>query len=153
MMFPIPHIVSMAMACVLVASCSTNRYGSVSEQTVQEALAAPKLALTPHQPGWLLQETQVYPLSAEQMARVRAILQVDKVRRVDERYYREEEKGNRHDSSPLMFYLYASNAQCLGGRVVDRKVLMDDFELSEQESEQLYTLLSPILAKIFPGAL
>ena len=136
-----------------VAACSAPRYGSVGEQTAKEALSSPALALTPRLPGWLLSKKQVFPLSAEQAEAVRRILQPQKLRTVPEAYYRSESRGNRGDDSSRIFYLYAANGQCLGGRVVGESVLMDDFELSRQESLELYTLLLPVLRRIFPGGL
>ena len=132
------------------AACSL-RYGSVSEEGVKEALFARDMAITPHEPGWLLDKKKVYKLSDEQLEQVRTILRPEKTRKVSEDYYRDDEQGNRGDESPLVFYLYASNAQCLGGRIVGRTLLMDDFDLTKQDSEQLYKIFRPLLIKIFPG--
>lgn len=134
---------------IMLVMCSTP-YGSVSEHGVREALASPQLAITPRIPGWLLSKREVYKLTAEQAARVREILNVDKVREVGEEFYRSETQGNRKDDSPYIFYLYAQNGQSLGGRILGERVLMDDFTLSDQECAELYTLLKPQLARIFP---
>lgn len=140
-------IISLALACFALSMCAS-RYGSVGEYSVRETLASPHLALTPHEPRWLLKDSQVHSLSAAQSARVRELLMRATVREVAEEYYREERQGNRGDSSSRIFYLYAGNGQSLGGRVVDNKVLMDDFDLSAEQSEELYTLFAPALRKI-----
>lgn len=141
------------IGCVLPAllaltACSAPRYGSVSEEGVREALASPQFAVTPREPGWLLKPEQIHALSEAQVQRVRAILQAATVRRVPEDFYRSEAQGNRGDDSTRLFYLYASSAQCLGGRIIGKKALMDDFELSDAACEELYTLLRPQLKKI-----
>lgn len=139
-----------ALLMGVLCMCHTPRYGSVNADTVQEALSAPQMALTPRIPGWLLAPRQVYRLSAEQMEQLRAVLLVDKVRQVHEDFYRSEAQGNRNDDSTQVFYLYANNGQCLGGRIVDGAVLMDDFDLTPQENKALYALLLPQLRQIFP---
>lgn len=138
------------IGAAMLSMCHSHRYGSVNEESAQEALSSPKLAITPHSPGWLLNPTQIYHLSAEQMAQVRSILTPEKLRQVPESYYQDETEGNRHDDSTQLFYLYASSGQCLGGRIIGRTVMMDDYSLSEQETTALYTLLRPQLVKIFP---
>lgn len=145
------YMITAGFAAAAALSSCTHRYGSVSEEGVQEALDSPKLALTPHEPGWLLEGKQVYLLNDDTVARVRSILSPERVRSVPEDYYRDEETGNRDDDSELLFYLYASNAQALGGRVVGQQVLMDDFVLSDQEKSELYTLFLPFLHHLFPN--
>ena len=138
-------------AMLLLSMCSAPRYGSVSEEGVREALASPQYAITPREPGWLLKPEQIHPLSSEQTQRVRAILQAGAVRQVPEEYYRSDSQGNRNDESTRLFYLYTSSRQCLGGRVIGNKVLMDDFELSEQDSAELYKLFSKQLSAVLPA--
>lgn len=133
---------------LVLAMCSTARYGSVGEEGVQEALSSPRMAITPHQPRWLLPEAQVHSLSAEQIEQVRAILRPEKMRSVPEKFYRDETEGNRGDTTTQIFYLSTSSGQSLGGRVIGNKALMDDFELSEQETAALYTLLREQLRKV-----
>lgn len=139
-----------ATGALALTACSL-RYGSVSEDGVKEALFASGMAITPHEPGWLLDKKKVYKLSDAQLAKVRDILRPEKTRKVAEDYYRDDEQGNRGDDSALVFYLYASNGQCLGGRVLDSELLMDDFDLTEQETAELYKIFRPLLIKIFPG--
>ncbi len=125
-------------------------YGSVSREGVAEALASPKLSVTPRMPRWLLNADQLRGLSREQRDRVCAILTPEKVRHVGEEYYRSERQGNRNDDTDLIFYLYPLNGQSLGGRIIGTKALMDDFDLSEEEEAQLYLILQPQLANLFP---
>lgn len=136
---------------LLLNMCSSPRYGSVDAEGLQEALSSPHMALTPHQPRWLLNDKQIYPLSATQLERVHSILRPEKQRIVPEDYYRDETAGNRGDSSTQLFYLYTGSGQSLGGRVIGNKVLMDDFELSEQDSTELYKLFSKQLSAILPS--
>lgn len=130
-----------------------DRYGSVSREGVQEALASSQLAITPHEPRWLLNTNQIHTLNEAQQSRTRALLSAGKLRHVDEDLYRDETQGNRDDSTALIFYLYADNGQCLGGRVVRQRVLMDDFELDEAAELELYDLFRPALTRLFPGKL
>ena len=135
-----------AVACALVMCARP--YGSVSREAVAEALLSERVAITPRMPGWLLKKEQIYRLNAAQLARVREILTPDKVRVVGEEYYRDETSGNRNDDSSRIFYLYAENGQSLGGRVVGDKALMDDFDLSDAECRELYTMFRGILDKV-----
>ena len=135
-----------AVACALVMCARP--YGSVSREAVAEALQSERVAITPRMPGWLLKKEQIYRLNAAQLARVREILTPDKVRVVGEEYYRDETSGNRNDDSSRIFYLYAENGQSLGGRVVGDKALMDDFDLSDAECRELYTMFRGILDKV-----
>lgn len=138
-----------ALGLLLWASaCSAPRYGSVSKQSVLEALAEPRLALTPHQPRWLLDKGQVLQLSASEVQMVRKLLSSGEVRLVPEVYYRDETQGNRGDDSTRLFYLYAGNGQCLGGRVQGQRVLMDDFDLPDSAQAELYALFCSKLAKL-----
>ena len=145
-------IVTALAALLLLNMCSAPRYGSVDAEGLQEALSSPRMALTPHQPWWLLNDKQTHPLSATQLERVRSILRPEKQRNVPEDYYRDETAGNRGDSSTQLFYLYTGSGQCLGGRVIDNKVLMDDFELSEQECAELYALFRSQLSAILKSS-
>lgn len=144
------YILSAVGLSALLVTCSMP-YGSVSEHAVKEALASPQLAITPRIPGWLLAKKDIYRLDEAQMNWIRGVLTPDKVREVSEEYYRSETQGNRKDDSPYIFYLYAQNGQSLGGRLIGNKVLMDDFNLSEQETTDLYALLKPQLIRIFPN--
>ena len=132
----------------LSGCCSTS--GSVGAESFAEMLTAPAMAVTASSPGWLLEKKDIHSLSAAQVVRVKEILQAGELREVSERYYRSASEGNRGDSTDAIFYLYASNAQCLGGRIIEDKVLMDDLNLSEEAERELYTLLHPQLKKLFP---
>ena len=101
-------------------------------------------------PRWLLSGEQLRGLNEEQRNQVCAILTPEKVRHVGEEYYRSERQGNRNDDTDLIFYIYPLNGQSLGGRLIGERVLMDDFDLSEEEEAQLYLILRPQLASLFP---
>lgn len=135
--------------CCLCGCVSTS--GSVSAESVAEMLNSPSMAVTATNPGWLLEDKDIHPLSSTQVAKVREILRAGEVREVSERYYRSASEGNRGDSTDALFYLYASNAQCLGGRVLEDRVMMDDFDLSEEAQKALFSLLHPQLKKLLPS--
>ena len=146
-------LIRLLMVVVLVATALTmcsKPYGSVSREGVEEALASPKLSITPRMPRWLLSGEQLRGLNEEQRNQVCAILTPGKVRHVGEEYYRSERQGNRNDDTDLIFYIYPLNGQSLGGRLIGERVLMDDFDLSEEEEAQLYLILRPQLASLFP---
>lgn len=135
--------------CCLCGCVSTS--GSVSAESVAEMLNSPSMAVTATNPGWLLEDKDIHPLSGAQVAKVREILRAGEVREVSERYYRSAAEGNRGDSTDALFYLYASNAQCLGGRVLEDRVMMDDFNLGEEAQKELFSLLHPQLKKLLPS--
>lgn len=135
--------------CCLCGCVSTS--GSVSAESVAEMLNSPSMAVTATNPGWLLEDKDIHPLSSTQVAKVREILRAGEVREVSERYYRSAAEGNRGDSTDALFYLYASNAQCLGGRVLEDRVMMDDFNLGEEAQKELFSLLHPQLKKLLPS--
>lgn len=137
-------------AFVLLPACTTTS-GAVGAESVAEMLTAPKMAVTATNPGWLLDDKDIHPLTAAQVVRVKEILRAGELREVSEKYYRDASEGNRGDSTDALFYLYASNAQCLGGRVLEERVLMDDFNLSEEAEKELFTLLRPQLNKLLPS--
>lgn len=139
-----------AAATVFLSSCVTNS-GSVGQESFAEMMNAPDMAVTACEPGWLLEKKDIHPLRAAQVARVKEILLAGELRRVSEHYYRSASQGNRGDDSTALFYLYASNAQCLGGRVIDDRVMMDDFNLSEEAERELFSLLSPQLRALLPS--
>lgn len=139
-----------ALSVLLLPSCKTTS-GAVGAESVAEMLTAPKMAVTATNPGWLLEEKDIHPLTAAQVARVKEILRAGELREVSEKYYRDATDGNRGDSTEALFYLYASNAQCLGGRVLEDRVLMDDFNLSEEAEKELFSLLRPQLIKLLPS--
>lgn len=56
-----------------------------------------------------------------------------------ESHYREEGTSER------VFYLYASSGQCLGAKVVEEQVQLDDFDLTEEDGRALYRMLLPHL--------
>lgn len=139
-----------ALSVLVLPSCRTTS-GSVGAETFAEMMQAPSLAVTPVTPGWLLEDKDIHPLSAAQVAGVKDILRAGELREVSERYYRSASEGNRGDSTDAVFYLYARNGQCLGGRVLEQRVLMDDFNLGEEAGKQLYALLLPQLKQLIPA--
>ncbi len=134
-------------AAILLSTC-TSTYGSVSPESVAEALRAGQLAITPVMPGWLLERGQIRRLPDEQTKRVCEILLPTKVRSVGEEFYRDVSQGNRNDDSTQVFYLYSASGQSLGGRIIGKKALMDDFNLTDAECEELYTIFHPYLRGI-----
>ena len=138
----------MSICAVLTLMTCAHPYGSVSKEAVAEALRSESLAVTPRIPGWLLGKRQIYRLNADQIARVREILRPEKVRQVNEEFYRSETQGNRNDSTSRIFYLYATNGQSLGGRVIGQHALMDDFDLTEQETAELFNMFRPVLERV-----
>lgn len=138
------------MSAVLLPACTTTS-GAVGSESFAEMMTAPQMAVTATNPGWLLDDKDIHPLTAQQVARVKEILRAGELREVSEKYYRDASEGNRGDSTDALFYLYASNAQCLGGRVLEGRVLMDDFNLSAESEKELFTLLHPQLKKLLPS--
>lgn len=135
------------MFTIVLVTCAYP-YGSVNRDVVHEALHARSMAVTPCIPGWLLDLDEIRPLTDGEMAQVRALLHGAEVKSVHEKYYRDD--VDNHADRGKIFYLYASNGQCLGGRVEGRKVLMDDLEMSAADSERLYAVLRPYLKNLFP---
>ena len=133
---------------VLTSTCS-EPYGSVGKSSVREAMQANAFAVTPCIPGWLLEENQIHRLSRTEMRELLAILKRGTLKSVPEEHYQSENDNPHHnEGSERVFYIYASNAQCLGGRVVGNQVLMDDFELTEEDTRALYRLLHVYLVKV-----
>lgn len=134
---------------VTVVTCAYP-YGSVNRDVVHEALHARTMAVTPCVPGWLLDADDIRRLSPEELQRVRDILHRAQVRTVHEKYYRDDAPGSGGNAGGQIFYLYASNAQCLGARVEGNTVQMDDLELTPGDSAELYTVLRRHLVHLFP---
>ena len=122
--------------------------GTVNVEMIHETLNCPKMAVTPHQPAWVSEPADFHPLTAGDLQKVRDILMKADTRFVADKYYQDEEEGNRSDTSSALFYLYGDNAQCLGGRVINGQVYMDDLELEEPSRIDLYNLLKPYLQKL-----
>lgn len=122
--------------------------GTVNVEMIHETLNCPKMAVTPHQPAWVSEPADFHPLTAGDLQKVRALLMKADTRFVADKYYQDEEEGNRSDTSSALFYLYGDNAQCLGGRVINGQVYMDDLELEEPSRIELYNLLKPYLQKL-----
>lgn len=131
----------------LLVTCA-QRYGSVAQDSVAETLTSDAIAVTPCIPGFLLEPEQIHRLSVGEMRHLRTILRHGEMRVVHESHYRDNIPGQREDLVKGVFYLYGSNYQCLGGRVEGDKVIMDDIELSEADSRDLYRLLRPHLMKV-----
>ncbi len=143
--------------CTLVA-CTTQvekeeeATGSLSADQVMEALQSPQIAVTPRTPGWLLEPQDIHLLSNRDKLKLVKIAQRGLPRNIPIEYYENEELGSRHDNSHQLFYLYASDAQCLGCRVVDGdKILIDDLEIAQQDTKKLYILLMPYVKKMQRG--
>lgn len=131
----------------LLVTC-TQRYGSVAEESVVETLTSDAIAVTPCIPGFLLEPEQIHRLSRAELRQLLTILKRGEMRVVHESHYHDAAPGKREDMVRGVFYLYGSNAQCLGGRVQGDMVLMDDIELSEEDSRELYRLLYRHLVKV-----
>ncbi len=123
-------------------------YGSVSGDIVHEAIHARTMAVTPCVPGWLLDLNEIKPLSDGEMSQVRTILHRSQIKQVHEKYYRDDETNQ--PTAENIFYLYASNGQCLGGKVEGTQIIMDDLELTQEDSSLLYAVLRPHLQNLFP---
>ncbi len=120
----------------------------VNAEMLRETINSPRMAVTPHQPAWVSEKEEIHPLTAADLQKVQSILRQGDFRYVAEKYYRDEESGNRGDTSSELFYLYGDNAQCLGGRVVDKQIYMDDLDLDEPLRRELYSILTPYLQKL-----
>lgn len=135
---------------LLLAGC-LHPVGSVSEEAVQEMLASPHLAVTPYQPAWLNENGEgIWPLSEADRRKVCAILQSGEARDVPELAYQTDD-----EHAPLVqhrFYIYAPNGQCLAGTLLDKRVVMHDVVLPEEQEKELYTILKPYLRKVFSKA-
>ncbi len=141
------HLLTLSLlVCGLWTSCQQT--GTVNTEMLRETLSCRKMAVTPHQPAWLSEQKDIHPLSAADLQKVQTILRSGSTRHVADRYYRNEEEGNRGDSSSNLFYLYGDNAQCLGGRVINGQVYMDDLKLNEPQRRELYRILTPYLQKL-----
>lgn len=138
------------VAAALVYTGCLNPSYSVSEEAVQEMLAAPKLAVTPFQPVWLNEDgKELWPLSDEVRRQVCDILRSGENRHVPELAYQTDD-----EHAPLVknrFYIYAPNGQCLAGTVLGERVAMHDVVLSEEQERLLFSLLKPYLKKVFTG--
>lgn len=139
-------LISLVSAALLV-TCA-QRYGSVAQESVAETLTSEVIAVTPCIPGFLLEPGQIHRMKSSEMGQLRTILRRGEMRVVHESHYRDNIPGRREDMVKGVFYLYGSNYQCLGGRVEGDMVIMDDIELTEEDSRELYRLLYPYLVKV-----
>lgn len=144
---PLPLALCLLAAGLFTPSCSQTP-GSVIRENVAEMLQSPRMAVTAALPGWVLEKRSISELKPVEIAKLRTLLLPEQVRSVPEKYYRDSSEGNRGDESDSTFYIYASNAQCLGGRMVEGKVQMDDFSLSDEQQTALTDLLTPHLRQI-----
>lgn len=148
-------------ALLALSSCSYFfSDGAVEQATIDEFISCKHVYVTSALPSWLLEEVPAWALAKEpagelnkaQLTELKQILESSRRRRVPERYYRSAEEGNRGDDSTMLFYLSAENSQSLGGRVMPgKRVLLDDFTVSEENQLRLYTLLEPQLQRLFPA--
>ncbi len=135
----------------LFNSCTQepNDLGSLSLREVHDALQSPQIAVTPMMPGWLLEPKDIHLLKHEDKLALVDIANRGILREIPAEYYDNPEMGNRGDDSRQLFYLYASDAQCLGCRVVKgNRILIDDLDLKSSDTKKLYTLLIPYVSKM-----
>ena len=144
----IARLATLVAAGFTLAACQQGN-GALSQGAVRATLAAKTLMVTPSDPEWLLQAGEQHKLTDAQRAQLRRLLKNAQVREVPDSMYRSAEEGNRHDSSNRIFYIYGSNGQCLGARVIDQRVMLDDLQLDVATQQKLYTLLKPHLVKLF----
>lgn len=136
------------LTAVLVSTCGTP-YGSVGKVAVREVMQAKAFAITPCIPGWLLETNQIHRLSNTEKKELLAILKRGTLKSVPESHYQSENDNPHHgEGNERVFYIYASNGQCLGARVVGSQVLMDDVDLTEEDTRALYRLLHRYLVKV-----
>lgn len=132
-------------------ACQQTTLGSLSREAVDELLRADTLAVTPRSPGWLLAEESIFKLSQKDAQRLRELLRGAELNEVKEECYRRPETS-AEEGAQRSFCLYASNAQCMEGRVAPGKlVVLDDLKLSVQQQQELYGILRPYLLKIYPS--
>lgn len=139
-------LATLLLPLALLPACQQT--GTVNIEMIHETLNCPRIAVTPHQPAWVSEPTDFHPLTSGDLQKVRTMLMGADTRFVADKYYQDEEEGNRGDTSSSLFYLYGDNAQCLGGRVINGQVYMDDLELDEPQRMELYKLLKPYLQKL-----
>ena len=135
-------------AAFTLGACSQGN-GALSQGAVRATLAAGSLMVTPNTPEWVQDASQQHKLSDTERALLRRMLKNAQVREVPDSMYRSAEHGNRHDSTNKVFYIYGSNGQCLGARVVGRRVMLDDLQLDEDTQQRIYKLLRPHLTSLF----
>lgn len=135
-------------AAFTLAACYEGN-GALSQGAVRATLAARTLTITPSEPEWLLQAGEQHKLTEAQRAKLRSLLKNARVRQIPDSMYRSAEQGNRYDSSNRIFYIYGSNGQCLGARIVGQRVMLDDLQVDVATQQKLYTLLHPQLRLLF----
>lgn len=140
----VPTIATLALT--LIPAC--RQTGAVSAEMLRETICAQNIAVTPHQPEWVTDTKDTHPVSDADLPRLRNLLTRGSLRFIPDQYYQDETEGNRNDTTTDLFYLYGDNSQCLGGRVINEQVYMDDLELDEETRRELYTLLQPYLQKL-----
>lgn len=141
------EVMLLAAAAAMLPAC-LNQSGSVSSDAVAEMLASPKLAVTPFQPIWLnAGDEEIWALSEEERAKVCALLETGESRHVPELAYQTDDE--RNPLAQRRFYIYASNGQCLGGTLMDGRVVMHDVVLLPEQEQELYNILKPYLKKVF----
>lgn len=144
----IPSTAIVMAAGLLLGSCSQGN-GALSQGAVRATLAAQTLMITPATPEWVQQGSEQHKLNDAERAQLRRLLKGAQVRQVPDSMYRSAEEGNRYDSSEQVFYIYGSNGQCLGARVIGQRVMLDDLNLDVATQQHIYTLLRPHLGSLF----
>ncbi len=146
-------ILAASLTLSLLSSCTQEPYGSdddnMSLTEVHDALQSPQIAVTPMMPGWLLEPKDIHLLSNEDKLTLVTIAEKGRVREIPEDYYDNPQPRYNNKDSRQVFYLYASDAQCLSCRVVKgNRILIDDLELSKTDTKKLYKLLFPYVNKM-----
>lgn len=143
--------ISLLALALLMPACTYQQSGALNKELFEATMQSKRIAVTPSQPGWLLEKPQVHTLSAADLETVRGLLRKGTMRSIPDAYYYSVADGNRGDTTVNTFYLYGSNMQCLGARVINDRVMMDDLELDEATEKELYRVLRPYLAKLYKG--
>ncbi len=140
-------LVLVALGAAFFSGC-LQQSGAVSHDAVQEMLQSPRLAVTPFQPAWLnTDDKEIWRLSDADCKQVRAILASGESRHVPELLYQTDDERN-----PLAcnrFYIYATNGQCLGATLLDKRVAMHDVVLPPEQERELFKVLQPYLKRVF----
>ena len=144
----IPSTALILAAAFVLGACAQGN-GALSQGAVRATLAAPTLMVTPSTPEWMQESSQQHRLNDTERALLRRLLKNAQVREVPDSMYRSAEDGNRYDSSDRIFYIYGSNGQCLGARIVGQRVMLDDLQLDVVTQQRIYQLLRPHLARLF----
>lgn len=141
--------VGLALVSALLLPGCIQQSGSVSPDAVVEMLDSPGLAVTPYHPAWLNEGgEEIWPMSETDCKRVREILLGGEQRHIPELAYQTDDERTPYYQN--RFYIYASNGQCLAATWMESRVVMHDVVLPQAVEQELYRLLKPYLAHVFP---